>query len=204
MNIPTIIYANCIINYSGRAESTSQIGNHLIIIKSDNSLIIHGNRLVLPLNYMSGKKNKIIINNSKIISTNGKETINIEIINTIHQYAPEEWSDKQIDISKTEKEIVNKLIDNIDTHFKNIKEIIREYQTPYGPIDILVINEQYNIIEAKRKSITLNNCIQLEKYLKWFEERKLPWKGFVTGPSISQKAKEYIEKHNLNFIKVEF
>ena len=61
----TILIANCSVKYEGRASSTLEDGDYLIIIKDDNTMQIQGQKLTKPLNYINAKtiysiENKII------------------------------------------------------------------------------------------------------------------------------------------------
>src|SRR3989338_8386376 len=50
------IFGTCSVGYSGRAASRLPSGKRLVLIKGDNSISIHQNRLVRPTNYMMDTK----------------------------------------------------------------------------------------------------------------------------------------------------
>jgi RecB family endonuclease NucS len=80
-----------------------------------------------------------------------------------------------------------------------------EYQTDVGPIDILIeyLDEKW-VIEVKRKTITVNNCVQLNKYVDYLRSSGKKIRGYIAGPSIMDKAKVWADGANYEFIKVEF
>jgi len=201
-----VMYANCKIIYDGRAYSTLNDGNYLITNKNDNSVAIYGGNLNVPRNYMGAKSN-IIFNDNIIYITNKKESIKI-LINKIHfVHYLENWSINKINISRTEKELTQKIIANpveYDIHYKYHYE---EYKTEHGPIDLLFslypIDNKPNkiiIIELKRKQATLNACIQLEKYMQCFIGEDI--KGCVAAPKISMNALKYCDKKGIRYIEV--
>ena len=69
-----MVLAKCEVAYEGRATSTLESGNYLIVIKSDGSILIHGNNLLKPKNYM-GPKARIVVGDDSIVATKKKETI---------------------------------------------------------------------------------------------------------------------------------
>lgn len=202
-NQPFCLYANCTVEYDGRAYSTLEAGNYLIIYKEDQSLMIHGNTKVTPLNYQSSKT-KLEIETNKLKFTRKKEIIIITINQILQLTYLENWSSNQIKISRTEQELTNKIITNANNYFKNITKIETEHQTSHGPIDILIINETHNIIEVKRNKITLNNCYQLQKYLNYFKTTNIQHKGYLAGPKIAKNATKYINENNIGYIQVTF
>jgi len=200
-----MLYAECTVNYDGRAKSTLENGKHLIIHKNDGTLLIHGGRLCTPLNYqppgaiMYKKKNKLISKrNNEIIIIAINEIITYE---ELHQ-----WSAKKIAISKTEKE----LRDHIVAHFYEIfgfhpVEIYIEFATPVGHIDILAIDEYniYHVIEVKRGKASLASCSQLERYSNYFIDIMKTVRDYLTSPDISKGALNYAKKVHQTWLKVE-
>ena len=202
-NIPFLIYAEASVEYDGRAYSTLDVGNYLVIYKKDGSLLIHGCDLSKPLNYQ-GPKSKLEYKDNILISRNKKETISIRI-QKIHNYVElNDWSSNKIQISKTEQELVEKLCDDIRGYLgiSGYVEIYTEYRTDNGPIDVLVKNDgKIHIIEAKRKKATKNNCVQLKKYQETFGEDTI---GYIAAPDIGDNALEYLEANGGKYIRVDF
>lgn len=200
---PFFLYFRGKVLYFGRAESTLQEGNYAVLHKGDGSLMIHGNRLVNPLNYQSSKS-IMTVDGNKIVSERKGEVIEIHVDSVIDYYEIHDWSSHKIDISKTENDLRDKIISNINSHFDNVLEIHKEYQTPLGPIDLLVVNEVYNVIEIKRKRASLNACTQLERYLGYFEKIGQPTIGYIFCPSMTDNALNYMDERGLKFVSVDF
>src|SRR4051812_40610135 len=100
-NKPFVLYASATVIYNGRAYSTLEHGNYLIIYKPDKSVSIHGADLVLPRNYISSN-GKLNVNDKQLIFTKKKETvtINIDQIHSLNYL--DGWSSHKIIISRTE------------------------------------------------------------------------------------------------------
>src|SRR3989339_599319 len=62
-NETIVIGANCEVNYFGKVESYLPLGERLIIIKSDKTLLIHQPDGVNPINYMKEKTEHSVVSN---------------------------------------------------------------------------------------------------------------------------------------------
>ena len=198
---PFALYCKCRVEYDGRANSMLEEGNYLILYKSDKSLIIHGGNKITPRNYQASGS-KLFISDDTIISTNKKETIKIIISEIIYYNKLPNWSDKDVTMTKTEKDLVDKIYNNWSKYVGvRCNEIYKEYITDHGPVDLAgVLGHQYHIVEVKRRKCTIKDATQLRKYLECFDN----YVGYLAGPDISDKALEYLDKHNCKYVKVEF
>lgn len=202
---PFILYAECEIVYDGRAYSTLDLGNYLIVHKQDGSLSIHGSTKIPPRNYQPSKSVLSKFANM-IICRSKKEKIVIIIHNILNVFYPKYWSDTDIVISRTEKQLVDKLCSNIESYLGvGIVDLVREYPTPVGPIDVAATDSDgtVHIIEAKRKRGTLANCTQLKRYVECIGENK-PVRGYLACPEINESARKYIDKCGFRWLRVTF
>lgn len=203
---PFVLYADCRVIYDGRASSVLERGHYLIIYKGDYSLSIHGSDKIVPRNYQ-GPGAKLTISGNKITSKRKSEVIEIEIFNILWEQQTLGWSNDQIKITRTEKDLVNKIITNPEKYFgvAGLK-VMPEYQTDVGPIDIVAMNESdIFVVEVKRKRITLNNCTQLRKYIDaWPESETRVVHPCMAGPSINPKAEKYCSDRGFHYIHVDF
>tara|TARA_R110000868_G_scaffold45841_9_gene151831 strand:- start:68 stop:703 length:636 start_codon:yes stop_codon:yes gene_type:complete len=203
---PFSLFCRCEVIYDGRAYSILEEGNYLIISKGDGSIQIHGGTNIQPRNYQ-GAKSKLELRGHLLISRNKKEMITIVISNIINITYLRYWSQTEINIKRTEQELVNKLFDNwgnyIDGEFETIE---REYPTEYGPVDLVGIetNRTYHVIEAKRRRGTVANCTQLKRYLEAITTSTNLVKGYLASPQISDNAAKYLEKHGCKWLQIDF
>lgn len=160
------LYANCEVVYNGRASSVLGPGNFLIIFKDDRSLLIHGGSLNVPCNYL-GPGSTYTVDNNRILFKKNAETINVIIHEEIWKNQIHNWSKERPKISRTEKELREKLIAN----WSNLigfepQKVILEHLTDLGPIDLLIIDNAGNshVVEVKRKKANSGAVSQLLKY----------------------------------------
>jgi RecB family endonuclease NucS len=202
---PFTLYAQCTVDYDGRAKSTLELGNYLIIHKSDGTLLIQGGTLCTPRNYQPPKAIMRRIG-SKLVSTLKNETITITI-DRIHFYKElHNWSAKKIDINKTEAQLRDKILNNIESYLGvKVKETYREFRTPVGNLDILAIDiyDTYHIIEVKRGKANLATCSQLERYCHHFTDLMKNVKDYIASPDISDNALRFSQENYQTYLKVE-
>lgn len=201
-NTPFLLYANCNVKYEGRASSFLTDGNYLVIYKQDGSLQIHGANKIQPRNYQ-GSNSKIEIINKTIRSINKRELIDIGINDVMCLQRLDDWSVKDITITKTEKDLVDKLERNWE-QLINIKcnQLIREFTTEFGPVDIVGIDEKgiKHVIEVKRRKATVKDVMQLRKYLECINESI----GYIASPQIGDKALVYLNNLGYQYLKISF
>lgn len=201
-----ILYATCEVTYTGRATSTLELGNYLIVYKKDHSLSIHGGTLIIPRNYMSNII-KIIITPETIIFATKREQITIKITMMIHLIELNDWSEYKTTMRRTEKELVTKIIAGWESYFpqSGVVELLQEYPTTLGPIDILgKAPEVYYVIEVKRKLISLKDVTQLLRYVEALLPEVKTIRAYIVGPAISANARKYLNNHSLDYLKVDF
>ncbi len=202
---PFILYFNGKITYDGRANSTLGPGNFLLIYKQDGSLAIHGGTLITPRNYMSPGCTINHINNCLIFERK-KESIKVVVSKVFECFNPVNWCESDIIITRTESELVNKLVDNWFDYFGfNCDDVVREVECGVGKVDILGVgfDDVRHAVEVKRNRATITNCGQLRKYVEAFSV-DYTVVGYLAAPDISAKALQYLEDFGYKFVRVEF
>lgn len=198
------MFATCSVEYRGRAESTLQTGNYLIIYKGDKSLAIHGSTDIIPRNY-HGYDTLCQVDNNILLFKRKSETIKIIIDNIIFQRDLDGWSDYKIKLVRTEDDLRNKLIANIHNYIPNVVEVFKEFATDYGPIDVLCIdsNGVYHVLEVKRKSAGIAACGQLRRYVDILSESRQVM-GYLAAPVINRNAIRFCDKNGFMCILIDF
>lgn len=201
-----ILFCDCEVLYSGRAESTLIRGNYLIIIKNDRSVQIHGASLVKPLNYQGPAT--IERTDTQLLVRCRKETLTITIHKVIQEHHLPGWSDNRIQVTNTEQHLVDLLVTNISRFFTGVKKITREASTPHGSVDLLIEADRLYVIEVKRKVATIAAGGQLLRYLAcrdaYSESDQQEVIGCIVAPSISPNCAKLLASNNCLYIKLGF
>ena len=205
---PFFLYALCSVTYTGRAKSILEKGKYVIIRKADGTILIHSSKSCKPLNYQP-PGSIITIEDNKLIFTRKKEIIEIIIYEKIMYFEINDWSDNQISITMTEADLKRWVIRNIGallnlTQAQQPIEILDEFLTDVGPVDVLVIdnNGYHYVVELKRDKAVIAACSQLRRYVDYFRGIGKHTNGYLMSPAISKGADRYLKSNGLTWMKV--
>ena len=155
------------------------------------------------MNYQ-GPGSIIQIEDNILISTNDKdEKISIQLYDIIFRKELDDWCELPVDKSGTEFDLCEQIIYDIPNYIDGAINIHREYQTPVGPVDLVIVDDKkYNIIEVKRRKASVRACTQLQRYMEYFESCEVICKGILMAPDISDNARDMLEIKGYEFIPV--
>ena len=206
-------YCECEINYSGRAEAKLGIGERLIVVKSDNTFLIHQENGSNPINYMkanshikiSEQKNGIVIES---YNPDYKDYLDVFIHKVFGFNAYKLKDDKKLVLVGTEKDMSDMIKENPILIREDFKPLSREEHTKFGFIDVFGHDEKGNliVIECKRYVAGLSAVQQLRRYvekivaLKGIDKSKV--KGILAAPDIAKNAKEMMLEFGFEFVAV--
>jgi len=210
--ISLIIIGKCIVNYNGRAKSFLDWGERIILIKQDDTILIHRPKMREPVNWQpTGNKINFRINKNNLIlkSLNSKQNEKMEIIFTnINIIISSHIKDSaKLIISGMEKDIVNQILNNPSIIEEGLYISKKEKQVKSGLIDLYGIDNNHIpvIIEVKRSQATINSVHQLRCYVndmkKENEDAKI--RGILCAPKIPEMIKNLLLDYNLEWKEIE-
>jgi len=203
---PFILFAQCEVIYDGRAASTLELGNYLIIHKADGSIQIQAGDKTMPRNYQ-GAGSTLERRGHVLISKCKSETISIIIHKLYNISYLSNWSCAEIVIIRTEKELVDKLFRNwtdyIDGEFVMVRT---EFLTSLGPVDLagIEVDDHYHLVEVKRGNISIQNISQLNRYVSAIRDAGKVATGYIASPKIGCRARAYCESLGFRYLRLEF
>jgi RecB family endonuclease NucS len=207
-----ILSANCSVRYSGRAESFLPLGDRIIFIKPDTTILLHQTSGSQPVNWMPGKTvHNVIMEDGKLslISTRQSPSEKLKIdISKIHFINTMQMEDTEtIQTVGTEKDMADMIMNNPDLISNDFKPVNQEEQTKYGFIDVMGKDKDKNlvIVECKRYNADLSAVTQLRRYVEKIKNSKgiKNVKGIVAAPKISKNALQMLNDWGFEFKKVE-
>jgi len=210
-NETVIIACNCSIRYSGRAESFLEDGDRVIIIKADNTLLVHQPSGNNPINYMKQNTthNLALAGNKMVLqSRNLAQKENMDItINKMYFFNSQKLEDgRSIVISGTEADMAKMLYDNPELIEKGFAPVSQEEQTKYGFIDVLGIDKDgmLTVVECKRYCADLGAVTQLRRYVERLMVSKgiTKVRGIIAAPKITPNAQKMLEDWGYSFVSV--
>ncbi len=210
-NGATIVFScSCEVAYSGRAESFLPEGDRLVIIKPDNTLLVHQPAGTVPINYMKGGSSHAIclkdglFLESQNLST--KEYLKI-LIKKIHFLNTHKLEDKEkLQLAGSEKDMAEMLYKNPEIIENGFTPLSMEEHTKYGFIDVFGYdkNNTLVIIECKRYVGDLKAVTQLRRYVEKMKKLKGldRIRGILACPKISPNALKMLHDWGFEFKSV--
>ena len=207
-------FCKCKVKYSGRAEAQLEEGDRLIVIKADNSILVHQPEGSSPINYMKNDSSVVFDEdedgNLVLSSYNPKfkDYLDIEI-NKVYSLQHKKLEDgKKIILVGNEKDMSDMIKNDPACIGPDFKPLSREEHTKFGFIDVFGHDKQGNlvIVECKRYTAGLSAVQQLRRYvekiieLKGISEKNV--KGIIAAPEIAPNAKDMLEKWGFSFCQV--
>lgn len=210
-NETLVLFCNCKIRYSGRAESYLDWGDRIIMIKSDNALLVHQPTGNAPINYMKPNtthslrlENDTLHMKSQNLAMKEHMDITIQKVHTFHSHKLEDGA--TITVQGTEADMSNMLYDNPEMIEDGFKPVSREEQTKYGFVDVLGVDKDgtLTVVECKRYKAELSAVTQLRRYVEKMMVTKgiSKIRGIVAAPKISDNAKRMLEDWGYEFKQV--
>jgi endonuclease len=208
----TIVFScKCTVHYSGRAESYLEKGDRVVIIKADNTILVHQPKGNNPINYMKQEtSHKFATKNGKLqlrcSHLSNKEFMDV-IISRMYFFNTHKLEDgRTITVSGTEKDMSDMLYEHPDMIEKGFTPISREEQTKYGFIDVFGYDKEniLTVVECKRFKADLSAVSQLRRYVGRIKKLKgvEHVRGILAAPKITSNAKKMLEDWGFSFVVV--
>ena len=206
-------FCNCKITYEGRAQASLSQGDRIIVIKEDNSLLVHQPIGSVPVNYMKQNSDiKVSFSNklANIRSKNPKfkDELNIQI-SKVYGFQSFKLEDGQkLILAGSEKDMSDMIKNNPNLVSNNFIPLSREEHTKFGFIDVFGHDNEGNliIVECKRYTAGLSAVQQLRRYVeKVMELKGLPnnrIKGVLASPDIAKNALEMLSKFGYSHVAI--
>ncbi len=202
-----IITACCRVHYEGRAKSTLEYGDRVVIIKPDGSFLVHKGEKRNPVNWQPpGCTIKYMVEDNLVlirsIRKNPKEILDVEISKThvIQYFIAEDY--EKLDLIGSEEDMANLIFyENPEVIEEGFKPTAKEKSISNGVIDIVGKDKNGNMVllELKRGRATLDAVSQLKRYIDSLKEHNGNLRGIIVAPSITDSAMKLLKRYNLEF-----
>lgn len=172
-----IILAELSVNYEGRGKTELPKAIRTIIIKEDGSLLIHNEKGFKPINYMTKIDDYIeeeIDGELHLLFMNKKEKLEIIIHKLLDEYNLKlDLDDPPIIREQTETDLQIYVSQNIKKLDNNYEFIAREFETGFGPVDILAedIETKNKVAMEIKRNATMNSIYQVLRYVDSLEDK---------------------------------
>ncbi|MFH1126457.1 MAG: endonuclease NucS domain-containing protein [Candidatus Altiarchaeota archaeon] len=201
-----LMVCNCSIEYWGRSRSVVGLGDRVVLIKPDSTLIIHTLSGFKPLNWMSPPTDTMVEHKSNLLHLYSQRTVKpyeeMKItVEKIHDYKSYENLEdrKEQELTHTERDMQDFLVKNPQLIDENFKLKSTGYRSPLGFFDLYgKIGGRYVVVELKSGRAGLPAALQLKRYRDWLHKHLgEEVDGMLMAPSITPNALVLLRKDKL-------
>lgn len=203
-NNETVIFGcACSVVYSGRAESFLETGDRVIMIKSDNNLIVHQPHGTSPVNYMkAGADHSFIIDDGGLhmesTDEKRKESMILDIIDIHFLHSHPLQDGASITLQGSEKDMSDMIMDRPELIEDGFTPLSREEHTEHGFVDVFGHDKDNNlvIVECKRFTAGPAAVEQLTRYVRKLKRSRGidHVRGILAAPSLTKTAERLLEE----------
>jgi len=207
-----VAFVHCQVTYSGRAEAFLDRGDRLLIIKQDQTVIIHQPEGNAPINYMRPASVVAIekIDEHLLLHVRNDSEhayLDIEVFRCYDAAARRLDDGQKQDIAGNERDMSDWIRDNPASISADFRPISREEQTDVGFIDVFGhdCTGRLVVVECKRITASLMAVDQLRRYVE--RVKKIKGTENVTGvlaaPSITPNALEMLSSWGFRYARID-
>ncbi|MFA5796839.1 MAG: endonuclease NucS [Candidatus Woesearchaeota archaeon] len=212
-NDTLLVATFCEVWYFGKVESYLPLGDRIILIKSDKTLLVHQPTGVNPINYMKeGTEHKIIEDKKGVFLKSHhqfqKDYMDIRFVQ-IHFVQSHSLEDgNKIQVQGSERDMSDMIYANPEVIENGFKPFSREEHTQFGFIDVFGTDKDGKVvvIECKRDMADFKAVSQLHRYVakiarsKGIKEKDI--RGIIASPRISENAKTMLYEQGFEYIMI--
>ncbi|MBD3208872.1 DUF91 domain-containing protein [Candidatus Woesearchaeota archaeon] len=205
-----VFFCSCEIRYSGRAEAFLPQGDRVILIKEDQTLIIHQPINGNPINYLKpGAEIRVEKHQGHLLlkAKSGKDYLDVELFK-VHDLMTKKLEDGQKQfLQGNEKDMSDMIKTQPSLISDDFRPVSREEHTKFGFIDVFGHDGKGNlvVVECKRYTASLACVTQLRRYVEKMKDLKGTGKvkGVMASPSISTNALGMLQQWGFRHVVVE-
>ena len=205
-----VIFAYSRVLYEGRARSKLSWDDHLIILKPDGTLLVHGPTKREPINWQPPGciLTSYVENGNVIIRSRRYSPREIVIIECGEVYVLLAVNTRKglFKMFRTESQMVDYVLKHPEFIEEGFIPVSREYPSKYGIIDLLGRDKDGNIVicEFKRRPAEIQHVAQLALYVETFPRAKnVRVRGILIAPDITDKALLALKEKGLEFRRLD-
>lgn len=205
---PALVIGNCRVDYEGRASSTLEWGERIVIVKADGSILVHRPIGYEPVNWQpQGCLFQVDMPSERVLRIRAfrrqpREIVNIyfDRIRLIFSSRLDDSGEFYLHVSEEQmKDALLSRPEMLEPHFKAIDY---ERKVEPGFVDVYGVDKDRNlvVVEIKRNPIGRDAVLQLKRYMDAIRKETGQFvRGMVVGPSLRKGAQTLLATLNLEF-----
>jgi RecB family endonuclease NucS len=205
-----VVFAECEVDYDGRAAGYVGPGDRVIIGKPDGTLLVHRPSGNDPVNWQPpGSTITTTVDDEGCTITARRsspdERVQVHLRDTyqVTRFAADDTA--PLELTGTETDMHEYILDHPEEIDTGLRAIEHERDTPYGTIDVFGTDAEGRpvIIEVKRRQATLTHVDQLKRYMEQYRESNPDARGILVAPAASDRVKRTLQEADLEFVALD-
>jgi len=202
-----IIAGECTVDYEGRASSSLEPGQRVVMIKSDGAALVHRPKEYSPVNWQPpGSIFKTRLNdeglNIRIHRRKERETMEINFTNIVLLAVLDLVDTGEFTMWATESDMQEAILYKPELLEEGFRPITKEKSVDPGFIDILGNDKDGTlvVVEIKRVKATKDSVEQLKKYMDVIDlDENRVVRAVIVAPDIAENAQELLEDYGYEY-----
>lgn len=200
-----VLHTRCKVEYEGRASSTLDAGDRMVVYKPDGSLLVHTDEGREPQNWQPPGATVQVTEKDPLtiiaIRSSPKEVIKLVCIEVGMASLMRMDDDATLDLRGSEDDLRDHIFENPDLIEEGFRPRAREYETPAGPVDVYGADSdgQPVILELKRRRVGPDAVSQLRRYTESVDGEV---RGILVAVSVTDRAHNLLSEFGLEHLEV--
>ena len=208
----TTIYGRCRVEYDGRAASSLDWGNRLVVLKPDGTVLVHTDSGQKPVNWHPPgctHDGHLVDDHLHVesVRSNPDERL-LVVFEAVDQIVTYDGSgERDVTVTGTEEDLRDRILDSPNILEPGFEPRATERNTSAGAVDIFGTDSDDHAVavELKRRRVGPDAVSQLNRYVEALEselhaERTV--RGILVAPSVTDRAQDLLDRRGLEFVSL--
>lgn len=206
------LFGRCRVEYDGRAASSLDAGNRLVVLKPDGTILVHTDSGQQPVNWQPpGCTHEGRLDDGELlvesVRTNPDERLLVAFERVDQIVVYDGTGDSDVTVLGTEADLRDRILDRPKLVEEGFEPRATERDTSAGAVDIYGTDSDDNavVVELKRRRVGPDAVSQLNRYVEALESdlhAGRTVRGILVAPSVTDRAHNLLERRGLEFVSV--
>jgi len=206
------LFGRCRVEYDGRAASTLDPGDRLVVLKPDGTVLVHTDEGQQPVNWQPpGCTHEPHVEDGQFVvrsrRTNPDEELIVRFERVVHATAYEATDAADLALTGTEEDLRQRILEDPSLLESGFEPRATERETPAGAVDIYGTDADDNavVVELKRRRVGPDAVSQLNRYVEALERdlhAGTTVRGILVAPSVTDTAERLLAERDLEFVSL--
>ena len=206
------LFGRCRVEYDGRAASSLDAGNRLVVLKPDGTILVHTDSGQQPVNWQPpGCTHEGRLDDGALlvesVRTNPDERLLVAFERVDQVVVYDGTGDSDVTVLGTEADLRDRILDRPELIEEGFEPRATERDTSAGAVDIYGTDSEDHavVVELKRRRVGPDAVSQLNRYVEALESdlhAGRTVRGILVAPSVTDRAHNLLERRGLEFVSV--